>query len=443
MAQDGGASPSQPAFVALTVKNTFIDFQTFPPPDCDPPTCSAPANMGTAGGLSRLFRKKEPLPAEDSLPGLPERKSSERSEGWTPEAETIDAVLPAAEPDFSIPGPGSPMRVLPKTPSTPETPMEDSEDVEGLPPGDLSAQQPSSSVGSALHSSGGCHPCAWFWKPGSCIKGPACSRCHLCPDGELKRRKKAKSVTGVCPSTKRETSSRTSLAETTREPAYVVCDRRVSFDADCPPGLFPTKVTVGGVPVKNTFINFDLPPRDNEDLGTTSPPTVSAPGALMSRLFRTTQRAPAPAQTYSDSPPTCSRGSHNSVDSTTTADILFSPPYAPDRPPGNLGPYNEPPLAPTGVVDPLPDAAATTTTTSVDDEVEYSGDPNSPMYMAHMRKECTPCNYFYYKADGCRQGGECQFCHLCPKGEIKKRKKERVKGLKARSEMYVAAVMGH
>lgn len=49
------------------------------------------------------------------------------------------------------------------------------------------------SLGSSLHDgSGGCHPCAWFWKPKGCSIGTACDYCHLCPDGELKRRKKAK-----------------------------------------------------------------------------------------------------------------------------------------------------------------------------------------------------------------------------------------------------------
>merc|ERR1719491_618576 len=100
MVQDDGSSPSQAAFVGLTVKNTFIDFQTLLPPT-DPPTASAPANMGTAGGLSRLFRKREPVPAEDSLPELP---------ASTPREST---------PDLHLPGPGSPMRVLPKTPTTP------------------------------------------------------------------------------------------------------------------------------------------------------------------------------------------------------------------------------------------------------------------------------------------------------------------------------------
>jgi len=50
----------------------------------------------------------------------------------------------------------------------------------------------SSSQGSAVHGTGRCRPCAWFWKPGSCQNQDNCSYCHLCPEGELKARKKAK-----------------------------------------------------------------------------------------------------------------------------------------------------------------------------------------------------------------------------------------------------------
>lgn len=48
------------------------------------------------------------------------------------------------------------------------------------------------SVGAALHSSGQCKPCAWFWKPGSCSNGAACIHCHLCPEAEIRTRKKIK-----------------------------------------------------------------------------------------------------------------------------------------------------------------------------------------------------------------------------------------------------------
>merc|ERR1712046_104121 len=50
---------------------------------------------------------------------------------------------------------------------------------------------------------------------------------------------------------------------------------------------------------------------------------------------------------------------------------------------------------------------------------------------AHAIGQCTPCAYFWYKKDGCRKGEDCQFCHLCEKGELKKRKKHRIQDMKA------------
>mmetsp|Transcript_59904 Transcript_59904/g.104786 ORF Transcript_59904/g.104786 Transcript_59904/m.104786 type:complete len:268 (+) Transcript_59904:103-906(+) len=47
------------------------------------------------------------------------------------------------------------------------------------------------SIGSRQHP-GDCTPCAWFWKPGSCTNQQDCRYCHLCEEGELKRRKKVK-----------------------------------------------------------------------------------------------------------------------------------------------------------------------------------------------------------------------------------------------------------
>lgn len=48
------------------------------------------------------------------------------------------------------------------------------------------------SQGSKLHGSGECKPCAWLWKERGCANGKECVYCHLCPAGELKKRKKAK-----------------------------------------------------------------------------------------------------------------------------------------------------------------------------------------------------------------------------------------------------------
>lgn len=48
------------------------------------------------------------------------------------------------------------------------------------------------SKGSWLHGTGRCSPCAWFWKARGCNSSFDCTYCHLCPEGELKNRKKAK-----------------------------------------------------------------------------------------------------------------------------------------------------------------------------------------------------------------------------------------------------------
>ncbi|CAK9075932.1 unnamed protein product [Durusdinium trenchii] len=46
------------------------------------------------------------------------------------------------------------------------------------------------SIGSTSHRVGLCKPCAWYWKPGGCMNGAQCRHCHLCPHGELGRRKR-------------------------------------------------------------------------------------------------------------------------------------------------------------------------------------------------------------------------------------------------------------
>eukprot|EP00929_Paragymnodinium_shiwhaense_P049329 TRINITY_DN24888_c0_g1_i1.p1 TRINITY_DN24888_c0_g1~~TRINITY_DN24888_c0_g1_i1.p1 ORF type:complete len:494 (-),score=107.31 TRINITY_DN24888_c0_g1_i1:708-2078(-) len=41
----------------------------------------------------------------------------------------------------------------------------------------------------------------------------------------------------------------------------------------------------------------------------------------------------------------------------------------------------------------------------------------------HMTGRCKPCAFFYSK--GCQSGMNCEFCHLCPEGEKKRRQKQR------------------
>lgn len=46
-----------------------------------------------------------------------------------------------------------------------------------------------------------------------------------------------------------------------------------------------------------------------------------------------------------------------------------------------------------------------------------------------MKDNCRPCAYFYKKADSCRQGDECTFCHLCPPDALKRKRKEKIQNL--------------
>jgi len=47
-------------------------------------------------------------------------------------------------------------------------------------------------VGSSLHGTGMCKPCAWYWKPQGCSNGAECKHCHMCPKDEVKARSRRK-----------------------------------------------------------------------------------------------------------------------------------------------------------------------------------------------------------------------------------------------------------
>lgn len=65
-----------------------------------------------------------------------------------------------------------------------------SEDDSPVPRDRQSGRMPSWSVGAVGHNDGQCKPCAWYWKPGGCSKGEACTCCHLCEEGMLNLRRK-------------------------------------------------------------------------------------------------------------------------------------------------------------------------------------------------------------------------------------------------------------
>lgn len=229
------------------------------------------------------------------------------------------------------------------------------------------------SVGSAKHSAGECCPCAWFWKPQGCLNGASCTRCHLCPQGEVKARKKAAKETQV-----RQQREKKELQE--REPAYVSVPRLGKPPSVTPAALSP----LDAVPHKNTFIHYSDPTPDAYGDG---PPVYSAPCIL----------------------------SHLPEATTTCANPVL------------------------GVaLGELPQTRTSTAPAAVAAAPHQKDVPDS----AHERGECKPCSYFWYKADGCRHGDQCNFCHLCEKGESKKRKKEKIRALKAAGSFHQATAIG-
>lgn len=69
------------------------------------------------------------------------------------------------------------------------------------------------SLGSGGHATGECKPCAFFYKKAGCASGRTCLFCHLCENGEKKRRQReskkdavtAKPGLGFGPPTKAQT----------------------------------------------------------------------------------------------------------------------------------------------------------------------------------------------------------------------------------------------
>jgi hypothetical protein len=56
---------------------------------------------------------------------------------------------------------------------------------------------------------------------------------------------------------------------------------------------------------------------------------------------------------------------------------------------------------------------------------------STPMkFLEHASGECRPCSFFAFRADGCRWGDDCDFCHLCDASSIRKSKRERRKAIK-------------
>lgn len=214
-----------------------------------------------------------------------------------------------------------------------------------FPPG-LQPPPGSPSHGSLAHMRGDCSPCAFFWKPRGCQNGPQCHYCHLCPEGEVKNRKKMKQA-------------------------------RMRL------GLV-TPVTSTAVPTS--------PTQDVDVFG-----------------FNCVQEKF-----------TCS--SNITSDSETT--------HYSDSDQDSTGPSSEQELVFNSEQDELSQSAKPLMTPSNTSVVQPPGleSPSfgmlNPGSTLHDCGACTPCAWFW-KTSGCQNNVDCRFCHICPDGELKARKKSK------------------
>lgn len=157
--------------------NEIGQFQ--PPPGLSPPT--APPGKFTKSDHSSVlhvhFACDSDLSTKDSDDALSSIASCEEeaSDGTT-------SVVDLDDDENSVPV-VEPMKVHLPPPPPPGL------NAPGCPPGSFGANV---SVGSSLHASGQCRPCAWFYKPGGCKNGTACRHCHTCPEGSVKALKRGK-----------------------------------------------------------------------------------------------------------------------------------------------------------------------------------------------------------------------------------------------------------
>lgn len=305
------------------------------------------------------------------------------------------------------------------------------------------------SLGSEKHSLGTCEPCVWYWKPEGCSRGNDCGYCHLCPEGEIKQRKKQKKDA----IRRSREAAETVLAETSPE---------LSSE---PPQL--QEKTIGDQAM--TIASEQAESESVEVPGGATAPQLSVGSAL----HGTGQCEPC-AWFWSKG---CMRGKdclrcHLCPEGElkrrkkakvatlrkdmgkSTEDVVFepqnvSPPPGLDAPPGFEAENVSPPPgleAPPGLPAPekpksplvgLPLTIIQPNHTEQEQDGEGSPDADeafcadrvpqvSEGAKNHSSGTCRPCAWFW-RPEGCQNGEACYHCHLCPPGELKARKKMKLK----------------
>eukprot|EP00930_Biecheleria_cincta_P079065 TRINITY_DN66738_c0_g1_i1.p1 TRINITY_DN66738_c0_g1~~TRINITY_DN66738_c0_g1_i1.p1 ORF type:complete len:363 (-),score=65.11 TRINITY_DN66738_c0_g1_i1:185-1273(-) len=246
------------------------------------------------------------------------------------------------------------------------------------------------SLGSCLHGTGRCKPCSWFWKRQGCGNGFECTHCHLCPEDELKNRKKAKGQ-----------AKKLGLEEgpmATPEPGAEVS---TGGENATQPGTSQEQF-VSQQGTDNGISVCRLPP---------APPAPAKQPAMLLCMYPPPSPSSAsrtevdalPLRQFEPKTMTEFESAHcrncGDVLCTCPQDVIGFRCNHPDR---MLRPLGAQPQ-------------------ELRRRAELYSLPSSGS-AGHFDGTCSPCAW-YWKQQGCANGKLCGRCHLCPSEELKKRKK--------------------
>jgi len=371
-----------------------------------------------------------------SLPGMKKTTTAmSQSSQATRAPHDIDTMSPLSNADSQAtadisPGNPWPMSVSASTPKVflpAPIAEEEGDETPSAPPPGLDAKN-ASSPGAALHGSGHCRPCAWFHKAQGCENGDACRHCHLCPQGEIKNRKKMKAD-----SMRHEKAEKSTKAE----------------GAEAPPSpRTPAKVAL---PAK---VMLPLPGKSASALELPPPPGLPEPAS--------------PSAEAAEGLPSLGSAAHGGGQCKPCAWFYKSQGCGNDKdcrhchlcPEGEIRSRRK--LKVAALRKPGDDDASPASGTHADhaallmraQQLQHaamlsahwgaqalweaaqweaageamaaaaacdSGMPSMGSTL-HPLGKCRPCAWFW-KAQGCLNGKACAHCHLCPEGELRERKR--------------------
>lgn len=248
------------------------------------------------------------------------------------------------------------------------------------------------SVGSRLHGSGECKPCAWFWKPQGCQNARECMHCHLCPRNSIKDRKKL------------HATARKELAQVPQQVELSGIMEAVGEEvkAAANPVLLgaDVKEIEPGKPSKGSALHgtgeckpcaWFWHPKGCQNAEDCEFCHFCPEGELKLRRKLKIQNLRGGAGDESSSSPKYvtlqAAKEHSEGTSITTTPSDTSTKVLSDA---------------------RPEAQAAISVGSA----------------SHDTGECKPCAWFW-KPGSCANGKECLHCHLCPEGELRRKKKEK------------------